>query len=91
MKFKIGQHVTPVKKDWNVIFGQMDAGDLPEFGKIYTVAGYPLHGNTDFPPQFWNMIQLEEKHPNKVYMDCFFEALISDEELEEQLNEVENA
>lgn len=88
MKFKIGQEVTPTKRDWDVVFGKMEAVDLPEFGKIYTVAGYPIDGHEAFPKKFWGMIQLEEKPPSKLYHERHFEAVLPAEAIAEALEEV---
>lgn len=86
-KFKIGQEVTPTKREWDVVFGKMDAGDMPEFGKIYTVAGYPIDGHDAFPKDFWGMMQLEEKPPSKVYHERHFEAVLPVEAIEEALEQ----
>ena len=88
MKFKIGQEVTPVKTEWNVVYGKMQPGDYPEFGKVYTVAGYPLHGNPYVPEYHQGMMQLAEKPVNKVYHESSFEALVPSEQLSEDLKEV---
>lgn len=88
MKFKIGQEVTPVKRKWDVIFGKMEPGDLPEFGKIYTVAGYPLHGNIDVPKELWGMMLLEEKPDSKVYHEQHFEAVLPVEAIQEAMEQV---
>lgn len=88
MKFKIGQEVTPVKRHFNVIFGEMGPGDLPEFGKIYTVAGYPLAGKEYAPEYHQGMLQLEEKPPTKVYHESCFEAVLPAEAIEEALEQV---
>lgn len=88
MKFKIGQEVTPTKRDWDIVFGKMEAGDLPKFGKIYTVDGYPLDGAENVHPDFWGMMQLEEKPPSKVYHERWFEAVLPAEAIQEALEQV---
>ncbi len=89
MKFKIGQQVTPTKRNFDVVFGKMEASDLPVFGKVYTVAGYPIHGQPAFPKDFWGMMALEEMKPNKIYHERWFEALVSDEKLEADIKELD--
>ncbi len=88
MRFKIGQEVTPVKTEWNVVYGKMETGDYPEFGKIYTVAGYPLHGKDHVPEYHQGMMQLAEKPDNKVYHESSFEAMVPSEQLSKDLEEV---
>jgi hypothetical protein len=88
MKFRIGQEITPTKRHFDVVFGKMEDGDMPEFGKIYTVAGYPIDGHDAFPKDFWGMMQLEEKHPSKVYHERHFEAVLPAEAIEEALENV---
>lgn len=87
MKFKIGQEVTPTKRDWVVVFGKMEKEDFPKFGKIYTVAGYPMDGSDKVHPDFWGMMQLEEKPPSKVYHERHFEAVLPAEVIEEALEQ----
>lgn len=89
MKFKIGQEVTPTKRKFDVIFGSMEEGDMPQFGKIYTVAGYPMDGNTKYPLEVWGMMQLEEKNPTKVYHERWFEAVLPAEAIEVALEQVD--
>lgn len=88
MKFKIGQEVTPTKRQFEVVYGTMEAGDMPEFGKIYTVAGYPLAGKDYVPEYHQGMMQLAEKNPNKVYHESAFEAVLPAEAIEEALEQV---
>jgi hypothetical protein len=88
MKFRIGQEVTPTKRHFEVVFGKMEEGDMPEFGKIYTVAGYPLESDTRYPLSAWGMMQLEERKPNKLYHERHFEAVLPAEAIEEALENV---
>jgi len=87
MKFKIGQEVTPTKRHFDVVFGAMQPIDIPEFGKIYTVAGYPLSEKDYVPEYLQRMMQLEEKSPTKVYHENFFEAVLPAEAIEEALEQ----
>lgn len=87
MKFKPGQQVTPVKKQFNHVFGKPMASDvLPKFGIVYTVTGYPH----DFP---WTdgclYMWLDEFPEDCIYNENGFAPLISDEELNEALKESE--
>lgn len=86
-KFKIGQEVTPNREKFDVIFGKIEADDIPKFGKIYTVAGYPLDGLVDVNKYYWGMMQLEEKPPTKAYHEDHFEAVLPAEAIEEALEE----
>lgn len=90
MRFKIGQEVTPTKRHdcWEVVYGKMEPSDMPEFGKIYTVVGYPFEGNDKIHPSFWGMMQLEEKPASKRYHERHFEALVPSEQLSKDLEEV---
>ena len=88
-KFKIGQEVTPTKRDWNVVFGKIEPGDMPKFGKIYTVGGYPLHGNELFKPEWWGMVMLEEMGPTRHYHEDSLEAVLPADAIEEALENVE--
>ena len=87
MKFRIGQEVTPTKRHFDVVFGEFEQGDMPEFGKIYTVAGYPLESDTRYPLCLWGMMQLEEKPATKVYHERHFEAVLPAEAIEEALEQ----
>lgn len=89
MKFKIGQEVTPTKRHFDVVFGKMEEGDMPQFGKIYTVAGYPLDGAENVHPDMWGMMQLEEKNPTKVYHERNFEAVLPAEAIAVALEQVD--
>ncbi len=85
MKFKIGQEVTPTKKIFNCVFGSMVPEDFPQFGKIYTVSGYPLEGDTKIPLDYWGMMSLEEKQPKNLYHERHFAAVLPAEAIEEAL------
>ena len=89
MRFKIGQEVTPTKRNFEVVFGEMGPQDLPEFGKVYKVSGYPLADRPNVPERFRNMMSLEEKPQNKIFDDIHFEPLISDEKLEADIKELD--
>ena len=91
MRFKIGQEVTPNKKEFNVVLGNMGPEDMPQYGKVYTVAGYPLHGRTGVAPEHFGMMQLEEMKPKMLYHEDCFEALVSDEKLEADIKELDYA
>lgn len=82
MKFKVGQEVTPNKKSdqWTVFVGPPKM-PIPEFGKIYTVRGYPL-------PELPEMLELEEIPGNYLYHEECFEPLVPSAEIEMQLEEV---
>ncbi|MFO0447612.1 MAG: hypothetical protein ACK52I_02790 [Pseudomonadota bacterium] len=84
-KFAIGQKVTPNTRQWEVIFGEMSSGDFPEFGKVYTVARYPL---LHLPGAVGGMMALEEKSPNKLYHQDKFDPLIEDSVLESELEAI---
>lgn len=82
MKFKPGQQVTPIKKQFNHVFGKpIENSVLPQFGKIYTVLGYHEHQWTDGDMYMW----LEEFPEDCIYNENSFAPLISDEELEKAL------
>jgi hypothetical protein len=83
MKFKPGQEVTPNKKaeEWAIIMGLIMP--IPEFGKVYTIHGYPLEA---FP----EMVELEEFAGlgRFVYHENNFEPLVPMEKIELDLKEV---
>lgn len=82
MRFKPGQEVTPNIKneEWKVIQGFFMP--FPEFGKIYTVSGYPM-------PHFPEMITLEEFGDKFVYFEDRFEPLVPTEKIAEDLENVD--
>jgi len=81
MKFKPGQEVTPKIRSgqWKNLLGT--PMPLPEFGKVYTVEGYP---NSKYP----EMMALEEINGKYLYWEEKFEPLVPVEKLEEDLSEV---
>lgn len=83
MTFRIGQKVTPRDKHWQVVFGEMAPQDMLEFGKVYTVAGYPLASKV--LGYFAGMVQLEERPQDKLYHEDKLEALVDDFVLEAEL------
>lgn len=79
MKFKPGQEVTPKIRasEWVTTIECMP---IPEFGKIYTVSGYPLHNY----PEFLTLEELEGFY----YWEENFEAMVTVEQIEHDLVEV---
>lgn len=84
-RFAIGQKVTPNTKRWEVVFGVMGAKDFPVFGKVYTVARYPLLDRVGY---FAGMMALEEMPKDKLYHQDKFDPLVEDSVLEEELMEI---
>jgi hypothetical protein len=82
MKFKPGQEVTPKIKagEWATLLDTPNM-PFPEFGKVYTVFGYPN-------PQFPEMLKLEEIKGNFLYWEDRFEALVPAEKMVDDLEEV---
>ena len=81
MRFKTGQEITPNKKasEWVNLTGTLMP--FPDFGKIYTVKGYP---NGKYP----EMLALEEIPGNFLYYEGCFEPVLLVEELTEALEQV---
>jgi len=82
MKFKPGQEVTPKIKaeQWMQIMGDV-AMPIPAFGKVYTVEGYPAIA---FP----DMMSLVEIPGQYLYWEQNFEALVPQERVEQDLEEI---
>jgi len=82
MKFKPGQEVTPKIRysEWNNL---LDTPSMifPQFGKIYTVEGYPH-------PQFDEMLKLEEIEGNFLYWEERFEAVVPAEKIAEDIEAI---
>jgi hypothetical protein len=81
MRFKPGQEITPTIKSeqWSIFYG--GPMPIPEFGKVYTVLGYP---DDELP----EMVSIEELGERFVYWEQNFEPLVPIEKLEEDLQEV---
>jgi hypothetical protein len=81
--FKIGQEVTLKRKiEWESVFGIQVSTETPTFGKVYTVVGY------DTPFDGDEFILLEEIPGDSFNQKCFA-PVISDEQLERDLEEIQ--
>lgn len=82
MKFKIGQEITPkIKSDqWDIVSDHTQM-PMPEYGKVYTVRSYPL-------PKYPEMLVLCEMPGDCLYLEDNFEAVVENNQLQEDLHEV---
>ena len=88
MRFKPSQEITPRKDKWQVVFGKpLAEGNTPRFGKIYTVTMYPF--GDDPCHMKHKYIMLTELPPNALFNEDSFEPVVSSEQLEEDLWEVQ--
>lgn len=77
-RFRIGQEVTPTKKEWSVLYNVR----IPKFGEVYKVIAYEICPTTNR-----NCIVLD-LIPECAWSDEFFAPIISDSVLEEELREI---
>lgn len=87
MKFKSGQDITPKKDKWTIVFGKpLAESETPRFGKVYGVAMYPFG---DDPCHLKHKYLLLTELPNALFNEDSFEPVITSEQLEDDLWEVQ--
>ena len=81
MKFKPGQEITPKiqNHEW-VNLLDTPGMPFPEFGKIYTVYGYPM---AEYP----EMVKLDQIKGNFLYWEQNFESVVPVEKIADDLEE----
>ena len=86
MRFRIGQEITlRENRELKVIFGDMASNNFPKFGRVYKVSGYPMQGH----PSYQDWLSLDELGPKHVFCEDIFEPVISSEQLEDDLWEIQ--